>query len=363
MYIKELSLNNFRNYEEVVIPFNKNINIITGKNGQGKTNIIEGIYILSRGKSFRTSKDSEMINFEKDYFRVKGDFKKEERNLCVELSLSKKEKLYKINGIEKKKNADLLENVYTVIFSPEDLKTIKDEPEKRRKFIDRQLFQLKPLYYKDLLKYNKILTNRNSTLKEEIIDEGLLDVWDSYLSEFGSKIMIERNELLKKINIVSREINNKITKGKEEFEIKYAPKIELGKDYKEQEKIIKEELIGRRSKDIEMRKTTSGPHLDDIRITIDDKETRKFGSQGQQRTAALSLKLAELKIIKEDTGEDAILLLDDVLSELDNERQQFLIDSFKENQVFITVADINDNILKRFSDNNIYKVSEGKISF
>lgn len=361
MYIKEIELNNFRNYKNIKVPFIENVNIITGQNGQGKTNLLEGIYILSMGKSFRTNRDTEMINFESEFFRVKGEFIKAGKDLTVEMSLSKKDKLFKVDGAEKKKHADLLENVYTVIFSPEDLKIVKENPEIRRKFIDRQLFQIKPLYYIDLLKYNKVIKNRNSTLKEEKIDEGLLDVWDSYLVEFGAKIMMERKELIEKINIASREINGKITKGKEELNIEYEPKIKSADNIKEQQENIKEELILKREKDKERRITTSGPHRDDIYISIGGVDTRKYGSQGQQRTAALSLKLAELKIIKEETGEDAILILDDVLSELDSERQNYLINSFKDNQIFISSAEISNTLLEKIDSSKVYFVNNGEI--
>ena len=363
MYIKNLELNNFRNYTATTIPFRENVNIILGNNGQGKTNLLEGIYILSMGKSFRTNRDMEMINFNEDYFRVKGEFIKDGHNLTVEMRFSKKEKLFKIDGMEKSKNADLLENVYTVIFSPEDIKTVKEEPDKRRRFIDRQLFQLKPLYYKDLARYKKIVKNRNTTLKDTDVDSGLLDVWDLYLAEYGAKIMMERNELLDKLNIVSGEINHNITNGKELLKIEYEPKIKLKKTLKEQKKEILRELQMRRPKDLERTTTTAGPHHDDIKITIDGVDTRKYGSQGQQRTAALSLKLAELKIIKEETDEDAILLLDDVLSELDSDRQNYLINSFKENQIFISAAEISQQVLEKLPGSKIYNVSHGRIEY
>ncbi len=363
MYIKELNLINFRNYKEAKIPFQERINIILGNNGQGKTNLLEGIYLLSMGKSFRTNKDAEMIKFDSEYFRVKGFFSKDEKKLSVEMYLSKTEKIFKIDGVEKRKNADLLENVYTVIFSPEDLKTVKEDPDKRRRFLDRQLFQLKPLYYKDLAKYKKILKNRNSTLKEEIIDEGLLDVWDEYLIDTGAKIIMERKELLTNLGKISSEINSNITNGKEKLEIEYEPDIEIKENIDEQKIEIKKEFLKNRNKDIERKTTTSGPHKDDMKITIDGIDTRKFGSQGQQRTAALALKLAELRIIKEETGENAILLLDDVLSELDGERQNYLINSFKDNQIFISAAEISENVLTKLHNSKIYNVSEGIISY
>jgi len=363
MYIKSIYLKKFRNYKEIKIPFQEKINIILGKNGHGKTNLLEGIHILSMGKSFRTNIDTEMINFDSDYFRVRGEFDKEGSALSVEMNMNRNDRLFKINGAEKRKNADLLENVYTVIFSPDDLRIIKEEPEKRRKFIDRQLFQLKPTYYKELAKYKKVLKNRNASLKEEEIDEGLLDVWDEYLIEIGAKIMIERKDILLKINEISREINRSITNSKENLKVEYEPYIDIKPDQEEQKIELRKIFQKSRKKDIERKTTTSGPHKDDIKISLDDIDTKKYGSQGQQKTAALALKLAELRIIKEETGEDAILLLDDVLSELDIDRQNYLINSFKDNQVIISAADISESIIKKLHESRIYKVNKGEISY
>lgn len=361
MFIEDIKVENFRNYVNNEISFDPNVNVIVGKNGQGKTNLLESIYIFSMGKSFRTNKDTEMIRFGEDYFRVEGNFQKEEDSLSVSMSLSKNDKYFNINGIEKRKNADLLENVYTVIFSPEDLKIVKEDPDKRRRFIDRELFQLRPLYYKYLAKYKKVVKNRNTSLKEDVIDDGLLDVWDEYIIENGAKIMKERQHLIEKINEISGEINMKITEGKENLSVEYESHIEYSEDINEQEEIIREELKSRREKDKRRRTTTAGPHKDDIRLKVNDIDIRHFGSQGQQRTAALALKLAELSIIKKEKGEDAILLLDDVLSELDSDRQRYLIESFKKNQIFITAADFNSDVLDSLSAGRVLEVVDGDI--
>ena len=361
MYIKELKLNNFRNYEEASLTFNKDSNIIKGKNGQGKTNLLESIYILSMGKSFRTLKDAEMIKFGKDKFSIKGLFYKDEEDLSVEIKLQKKEKRIIIDGVEKKKNADLLEKVYTVIFSPDDLRIVKDDPKKRRKFMDRELFMLKPLYYIELSKYKKALDSRNTLLREEKINEDLLDIYDTYLAKHGAKIIKNRRYFINKLDEASREIENKITDEKEELKVTYESNIELLEDDEEQIKLISYLLKINRNKDIMYRTTSIGPQKDDLKITINGIDLRKYGSQGQHKTAAISLKLAELKMIKKETNEEAILLLDDVLSELDEERQKKIINSFETNQLFITSADYNEQYSNNFASGYSFIVEKGKV--
>jgi DNA replication and repair protein RecF len=360
VYIEKISLKNFRNYKEECISFDRNVNIITGKNGQGKTNLIEAVQILSLGKSFRTLIDAEMIRFGADFFHVKGAFFKQEEPLSVEIQYSKKEKRIKVDGAEKRKNADLLENVYTVVFSPEDLKIVAEDPEKRRKFLDRELFQLKPLYYTQLNLYKKALVNRNSVLKEERPDDGLLDVYDKVLSESGAKIILERAQFTEKLHEISAEIGARISGGKEDISVLYDPDIDPEAS-ESIEAAIREKLQKSRARDKERRTTTAGPHLDDLKITTSGIDLRRYGSRGQQRTAALALKLAELRILKEETGEDAILLLDDVLSELDEERQKFLIRSFENSQLIITAAGVSGRMGKKLSGGSRYLVDSGKI--
>lgn len=362
MYIKKIILNNFRNYDNLDIDFHEKINLFTGNNAQGKTNLLESIYIMSLGKSFRTNKDSEMINFNEDYGKAKSISIKDNRELEVEIIYGKEGKTIKIDGLKTSKNADILENVYIVIFSPEDLKIVKDEPEKRRKFIDRELCQLKPIYYKNLARYKKILQQRNALLKQNEIDESLLYVWDKELSDYGAKIIHYRKDFIEKLDIISSEIHNKITNGKEIFELFYESNIEVNDSLEAQKELFLEKLQKNSKKDIFRRTTSIGPHKDDLKIIINEIDIRHFGSQGQQRTAALSLKLAEIKLIKEETGEDAILLLDDVLSELDKERQSFLINSLNDVQLFITATDIEKDLEKTLPKGFTFLVENGKIS-
>ena len=358
MYIKEIELKDFRNYESLTAQFHKSVNIFLGQNAQGKTNLLESIYITSMGKSFRTGKDRDMIKFGSDFFRVKATAVKED-DLIVEIAVNQDgKKGIKVDGIKAKKMSDLLENIYIVIFSPEDLRIVKDEPEKRRKFIDRELCQIKPSYFLSLNQYKKVLAQRNAYLKEYEINESILDIWDLQLAEFGSKIIELRTEFIKKLNIISSRIHKDITNKKEELEVIYEPNIEFCKDLKD---IYYKELQLSRGNDIKRRTTTKGPHKDDLKLLSNGIDIRNFGSQGQQRTAALSLKLPEIKLIEEETGENAILLLDDVLSELDRERQNYLINSLEDTQVFITTTEISEEVEESLGDIKYFIIEEGKI--
>lgn len=359
MYLTQIKLNDFRNYENLDLSFHKKVNIITGNNAQGKTNLLESLYIMSLGKSFRTNADIEMIGFDMDFCKVKSHSIKDEEELVVEIIISKEGKSIKIDGIKTTKNADILENVYMVVFSPEDLKIVKEEPEKRRKFIDRELCQIKPIYFKNLARYKKILKQRNMLLKQTEVNEEVLVVWDMELAEYGSKIMLQRKEFIEKLNHISSEIHKNITNGKEKLEIYYESNITCCLSSGEQKEVLLKKMENNRKNDIFRRSTTAGPHKDDMKICVNGIDIRHFGSQGQQRTAALSLKLAEIKLIKEETRHDAILLLDDVLSELDHERQSFLINSLEEVQLFITTTEVGEELKKTLPDGYTFFVEKG----
>lgn len=362
MYIKRIELNNFRNYGELTLDFDSRLNLIIGKNAQGKTNLIEAVYVSSIGRSFRTSRDTELIKFGCDYAKIKTETEKEYTEGSVEIILSKnKNKFAKVDGVKIRKASELLKNIYLVIFSPEDLKLVKDEPEKRRKFIDRELCQIKPAYYDNLAKYKRILMQRNAYLKEYETDKSILDVWDMQLARHGAAITEYRKEFIKKLSIISSNIHSGISNGRENLKINYSPNLELYDDKKIQEEIFYSTLKKSFENDIRQRTTTRGPHKDDIEFFINDINARSFGSQGQQRTAALSLKLAETSIIKEESGETPILLLDDVMSELDLERQEFLIKSLSETQLFITTTEIPDILKEKLTDGKVFYVENGKI--
>ncbi|MBQ4466986.1 MAG: DNA replication/repair protein RecF [Firmicutes bacterium] len=366
MYIKNLKIKDFRNYEVLDLEFNEKVNIIIGSNAQGKTNLMESIYISSFGRSFRTSRDTDMIRFGQDMSKVKMSFNKDRGDVDIEILLSKDhKKSIKVDGVRIKKTSQLLDNVYIVIFSPDDLKIIKDEPEKRRKFIDKELCQIKPSYYSNLSDYKKVLLERNTYLKEVNVDPDMMDIWDMQLAKYGAAIMNHRKAFIDKISDISREIHEGITNNKEILSIKYDPNIKYSDDLKEQEEIFYDILKKSFENDLRMRTTTKGPHKDDLEFFIktgdNEINARNFGSQGQQRTAALSLKLAEIDIIKKETGEYPILLLDDVLSELDLERQEYLIKTLSFNQLFITAAEMQPKLIEQFSGATLYKVSSGKV--
>ena len=366
MYIKNLKIKDFRNYEVLDLEFDKKVNIIIGSNAQGKTNLLESIYISSLGRSFRTSRDTDMIRFGTDQSVIDLVYNKDLGDMDINIILNKDhKKIIKIDGSKIKKTSQLLSNVFIVIFSPDDLKIVKDEPEKRRKFIDKELCQIKPSYYNNLTNYKKVLLERNTYLKEMTVDPDMLDIWDQQLADYGSKIMIQRKAFIDEISGVSSEIHKGITNNKEILTLKYDPNIEYNDNQTIQKSIFYGKLKDSFENDLKMRTTTRGPHKDDIDFFIknDDNKinVRNFGSQGQQRTAALSLKLAEIDIIKKETGEYPILLLDDVLSELDLERQEYLIKTLSFNQLFITTAEMQKKLMEEFPDAAIFRVVRGKV--
>ncbi|SHH30420.1 DNA replication/repair protein RecF [Tepidibacter thalassicus] len=363
MYLKSLKLINYRNYDEEYLNFNKNINLLLGKNGQGKTNILEAIYLLSIGKSFRTNKDKDLIKFDKKNSYVGGLFEKGKEENIIEIVIGRDSKKgVKINKISIKKISQLLGNLNVVIFSPEDLKLVKEGPKERRKFIDREISQIIPLYYNYILNYNKILFQRNKLLKSNYIDKNLLDIYDEKLSDYGSYIYLYRRDFVKKIDTLARLIHKKLTDEIEELNIKYINQININVDdtygdikYKFLKKLKSNKII-----DIQNKTTKIGPHRDDISIFINSLDVRLYGSQGQQRTASISLKLSEIELIKEEIGEYPILLLDDIFSELDQKRQQLLVDSFENVQIFITSAEDSHKRIFKNKEVNIFYVEEGR---
>jgi DNA replication and repair protein RecF len=364
MILKTLELKDFRNYEKEEIIFHKKINILTGKNAQGKTNLIEAINLLSLGKSFRTRKEQELIRFDTEEAFVKGIFEKKDRLHSTEIRLhtgASGKKEYFVNEIYTSTVSDLLGGIYTIVFSPEDLKIVKGDPETRRRFLDREIILLKPLYYHKLKKYRQALKTRNALLKNDHVSTELLDVYDRQLSEAASEIMKERKKWLDKMSAIAAETCFGITNGTENLGIVYKPQLsQISDEYSKEE--IYDVLLRARERDVYLRSTENGPHKDDFSVYTNDLDLRIFGSQGQQRTAALSLRLAERELIKKETGEDAILLLDDVMSELDPLRQEKLLESFGDNQIFITAAGPFREEALRLGAAKVMKISEGKIT-
>ena len=343
MLINNITLSNFRNYSKAEANFSENLNLIIGKNGQGKTNLIEAIYMLSLGRSFRTNKDKEMMMFDALNTYISSEVTVMGRNYKIEIKLGKDiKKAVKINSIPIDKLTDLLGIINIVIFSPEDLKLVREGPKERRGFMDREISQLRPNYYSLIHKYQKILVQRNNLLKNIKIDENLLDVYDEQLAIVSQKIMAYRKEFIDNITPIASANHYRISSGKEKLNIKYLPNITASSEIDFDSSYIFNKFKTSRAEDMRRRTTTSGPHKDDIGIYLGDMDLRSFGSQGQKRSAAISLKLSEIQLIFEEKNEYPVVLLDDIFSELDISRQKMLIDSLSEIQTFVTTTEAID---------------------
>ena len=353
MYIEKIKLNNFRNYEQLELDLNKDINIIYGNNAQGKTNILEAIFLSSFGKSFRTNKEKEMIRFNEQSCLVEIFYQKKDRDGKVKIEIGNKKQI-SLNGIKLKKLSELLGNINIVIFTPDDINILKDGPASRRRFLDMMIGQLRPNYVYNLNMYLKTIEQRNNYLRqirEENKPEEMLEIWDENLAEYGEKIYIYRNEFIKKILNKINNIHKNITDAKEEIRIEYLSNCDNKENYL---KLLKE----RRKLDIIKGYTTKGIHRDDFVIYINDKEVSTYGSQGQNRTAVLSLKLSELQVVYDEIGEYPILLLDDFMSELDEVRRKNFLNNIKNTQVILTGT---DKIELSDVEYSIFNIKEGKI--
>ena len=366
MYIQRVILKNYRNYRDLNIQLNKGINIFYGQNAQGKTNIIESICLASTGKSHRTQKDAELINWNSEDSRVKIEFEKEKDNKTVEIYLRKGfKKQVKLNGVRLNKIGELIGNLNTVVFSPDHMKIIKDGPSERRRFIDIILSQVKPGYYYNLVQYLKVLEQRNILLNEAQKNSkaiNTIDIWNEQLVLYGTKIIKARNEFIRNINLFASETHERISNGKEKLEIIYKPSVEA---YEGNEKAIEKKYIDylERFRDIDIKRgiTHKGPHRDDLFLYLNNMEVKTYCSQGQQRTTLLSLKISELKYMSKETEEVPVLLLDDVFSELDMERQKYLMEFIKGVQTVITCTDIEHMDKLKINDTELFKVINGTV--
>ena len=358
MIIKSLELQNFRNYENLKLDFDSGTNIFYGDNAQGKTNILEAIYLIATTKSHKGSKDSDIIQFGHEEAHIRSYLYKEDVTRQVDMHLRKsKTKGIAIDSQRIKKAADLLGLLNVVFFSPEDLSIIKNGPAERRRFIDMELCQLDSFYLYNLNHYNKIVNNRNKLLKDLFMNPGLketLSIWDSQLLSYGSKIIERRSLFIEQLNQIIFDIHNRLSGGKEQIKIVYEKNVEIDN--------LEEKLRLNQDKDIYLKQTTVGPHRDDISFIVNDIDIRKFGSQGQQRTAALSLKLSEIELVKKSRKDTPVLLLDDVLSELDSNRQNYLLNSIGDIQTIITCTGLDEFVNNRFEINKVFKVKEGTVS-
>ncbi len=371
MIVKSIKLKNFRNFSELNIDLNNILNIFIGDNGQGKTNLLESIYLCSIGKTFKLNSENDLIKFGQNSFEVEILINKENGSNIVSKVINityvkNQKRIVKINGVKLEKNSELIGLLNNVIFTPDDLKIIKGSPIERRKFINIDISQIKPKYKYLLKNYKKVITGRNNILKDitNNSNRDVLSIWNDYLIDIGSEIIFYRKEYIKNLKHYAALIYANISDNKENFELLY--KCDIGNvdnlSKNEIKEIFREKINKSIENEIFRKNSLYGPHKDDIIIKINDKDFKYFGSQGQQRSAVLAIKLAEIEIIKNEIGEYPILLLDDVLSELDNKRKNFLINYIKNIQTIITSTDDNDlKDLVKNNDKKIFHICEGNI--
>ncbi len=357
MIIKSLELNNYRNYKELNINFDKGVNILYGENAQGKTNILEAIFMSATTKSHKGSKDKEIVNFNSDEAHIKTILDKDGLERRVDMHLRKgRAKGIAVDKVRLKKATELLGILNIVFFSPEDLNIIKNSPAHRRHFVDMELCQLDHIYLYDLNNYNKIISQRNKLLKDAGFNpeyRDMLKIWDSQLVSYGKKIIERRKLFVDELNKIIETIHKKLSGDKEVLRIEYEPHC-MADQYEE---VLKKNI----EKDIKLKMTSAGPHRDDFIFYSNDIDVRVYGSQGQQRTAALSLKLSEIELVKQLTKDNPVLLLDDVLSELDSNRQTYLLNNIGDIQTIITCTGLDDFVNNRFAYDKVFRVVEGTV--
>jgi DNA replication and repair protein RecF len=357
MIIKSIELQNFRNYEDLNISFDEGTNIFYGDNAQGKTNILEAAYLSGTTKSHKCSKDKEMIRFGEQEAHIRTVVVKKDKEYQIDMHLkNNRSKGIAINKVPIKKASELFGILNMVFFSPEDLNIIKNGPAERRRFLDSELCQLDKIYLSDLTTYNKILNQRNKLLKDMVYRPDLKDtlsVWDMQLVETGRKIIRRRKQFVDELNEIVHDIHYRISGEKEDLLLQYEPSIE--------DIFFEDELFRVKERDMRQCMTSVGPHRDDLLFSIGEVDIRKFGSQGQQRTSALSLKLSEIELVKRSIHDTPVLLLDDVLSELDSNRQNYLLNSIHDTQTLITCTGLDEFVKNRFQINKIFKVVQGTV--
>lgn len=357
MIIESLEGKDFRNYENLSLTFGSGVNIFYGDNAQGKTNILEALYLMGTTKSHRGSKDSELLRFGQTEAHLRIKFLKKEVLHQTDMHLRKgRGKGIAIDGTIMRRSVDIIGFTHMIFFSPEDLSLVKNAPAERRRFLDMELCQLDKQYLYAYSLYKKVLQQRSSLLKQAHHQNNLLDmldIWDEKLLEYGIQIMLKREEFIKELHQTAKDMHHRLSGGREELEIIYQPCVPLEK--------FKKRLKEARERDIFRCQTSIGPHKDDMILNISGRELRRFGSQGQQRTAALALKLSEIELVKQKIHDTPVLLLDDVLSELDRNRQAHLLEHIHGIQAFVTCTGLEELIKQRLNTDSIYCVTSGKV--
>lgn len=357
MVIKSLKLKDYRNYDLLDLNLDTKTNILYGDNAQGKTNILEALYLSGTTKSHRGAKDRDLIRLGFDESHIETTIEKRGIEYQIDLHLKKNSpKGIAVNKIPIRKAVELFGIVHFVFFSPEDLNIIKEGPAGRRRFVDLELSQLDKVYLSNLSNYNRIINQRNSLLKEIAYHESLietLDIWDMQLIEYGTKIIERRKKFIAQVNDIISEIHCNLTGGKEKVSLYY--EVSVG------ELSLEQAVKKYKERDLKFKSTSVGPHRDDIGFQVGDLDIRRFGSQGQQRTAALSLKMSEIELVRMVTGDTPVLLLDDVLSELDKNRQNYLLESIHDIQTVITCTGLEEFVNHRFAINKVFYVKNGSV--
>lgn len=358
MIVKSVQLCDYRNYESLSLIFDSGVNILYGDNAQGKTNVLESIYMSGTSKSHKGSKDKETIRFGKEEAHIRTIVEKQGQEYRIDMHIKKhKAKGIAINQVPIKKASDLFGILNVIFFSPEDLNIIKDGPSERRRFLDMELCQLDKIYLHNLSKYNKVLNQRNKLLKDMYDNPELrstLDIWDQQLLTYGTKIIQRRREFIEELNSIIFSIHKQLSGNTEELTLVYEPDCS--------DTFYPQKLCEARDKDERFGSTSVGPHRDDIAFQISNVDIRKFGSQGQQRTAALSLKLSEIQLVKKIIHEEPVLLLDDVLSELDSNRQNQLLNNLSTTQTILTCTGLDEFIKNRLKIDKVFHVVNGVIT-
>lgn len=370
MFIDRLSLYNFRNYVSLDIEFPNGMNILVGPNAQGKSAVLEALYVLATSKSHRTSKDAELIRLDQENARVFADVKRVERpDVELEVLFSRMEKKsVRINRVKRPKISDLVGQLNAVIFSIVDIEMVKGEPSARRRFLNLEISQISPQYIYNLARYKRVLEHRNKLLKDAKINRGVmgsLPAWDEQLAHYGAPLVEKRYEFVNRLSEIAGPVYRQLSAGKEELSVIYEPNLDLqgARTSEEIAKIYLQKMARSREHEIIRGATLSGPHRDDMAFMVDKLDVRSFGSQGQQRTAALAVKLAEIELIEEQIGESPIALLDDVTAELDDERRRHVFDlTFGRCQTFVTTATLKDLDDEVVAQSNIFDVKAGVIT-
>lgn len=369
MQLDKLQLSHYRNYDQAELRFSPHLNILLGENAQGKTNLLESIYVLAFARSHRSSNEKEWIQWQSDFARISGEIQKFQKKMTLDMIISNKGKKTKINGLEQRKLSDYIGSLNVVLFAPEDLNLVKGSPQNRRKFIDMELGQVNPHYLYQLGQYQKILKQRNHLLKQQRqdrpIDPILLEVLNEQFAEAGSHVLHLRLAFIQKLEKWAKQLHADISHQKEVLRLSYQSTVEIEEDMTRE--AIQQQILftleKQKKRELMQQSTLIGPHRDDLLFFINEQNVQTYGSQGQQRTTALSLKLAEIDLIYEEIGDYPILLLDDVLSELDNERQVHLMKTVQNKvQTFLTTTTL-DHLGEEGLKNQptIFNVSHGTI--